>query len=109
MTSPAGGEDIAAFPEFDDYDVIVLNYDGAEWSEKTKEAFVAYVRGGGELSRSMAPITPSPTGPSTTKSSVLGVGVAQDFTIHRFTREMLAVRKAATKTGGLACFGSIAD
>ena len=48
VTSPAGGEDMSGFsPKFDDYDVIVLNYDGAEWSEKTKEAFVAYVRGGG--------------------------------------------------------------
>jgi type 1 glutamine amidotransferase len=48
VTSPAGGEDMGKFsPKFSDYDVIVLNYDGAEWSEKTKKAFVKYVRNGG--------------------------------------------------------------
>ena len=50
VTSPAGGEDISGFsPKFDNYDVIVLNYDGAEWSEKTKTAFVEYVRNGGGI------------------------------------------------------------
>ena len=50
VTSPAGGEDISGFsPKFDNYDVIVLNYDGAEWSEKTKTAFVEYVRDGGGI------------------------------------------------------------
>ena len=49
--SPPGDEGIEDFaPEFDDYDVVVLDYDGYDrkgWSQETKEAFVKYVRSGG--------------------------------------------------------------
>jgi type 1 glutamine amidotransferase len=49
-TSPAAGADMAGFaPDFKAYDVVVLNYDGDEWSAATKKAFVDYVRGGGGL------------------------------------------------------------
>lgn len=34
-------------PEFDRYDVVVLNINNAEWLETTKSSFVEYVRGGG--------------------------------------------------------------
>ncbi len=46
--SPAKGEDMSGFrPNFAGYDVVVLNYDGDEWPEPTKQAFVDYVRNGG--------------------------------------------------------------
>ncbi len=49
-TAPAKGESLEGFaPEFGSYDVVVSNYNGAEWSEATKEAFVKYVRDGGGL------------------------------------------------------------
>jgi uncharacterized protein len=48
VTAPANGEDMSKFsPKFSDYDVVVLNYDGSDWSEKTQKAFVNYVRNGG--------------------------------------------------------------
>jgi HEAT repeat protein/type 1 glutamine amidotransferase len=50
ISSP-GDEGIEDFaPEFADYDVVVLDYDGYKrkgWSQETKEAFVEYVRSGG--------------------------------------------------------------
>jgi type 1 glutamine amidotransferase len=49
-TSPPKGEDASNFhPDFAAYDVIVMNYNGAEWSEDTKKSFIDYVRGGGGL------------------------------------------------------------
>ncbi|UCF42557.1 MAG: HEAT repeat domain-containing protein, partial [Planctomycetota bacterium] len=49
--SPPDDEGIEDYaPKFADYDVVVLDYDGYDrkgWSEKTKEAFVKYVRSGG--------------------------------------------------------------
>ena len=47
-TSPEKGEDMSSFkPQFSDYDVVVLDYDGDEWSEETKNNFVNYVKNGG--------------------------------------------------------------
>lgn len=47
-TSPAAGDDMSSFaPDFKAYDVVVVNYDGDEWADVTKKAFVDYVRGGG--------------------------------------------------------------
>jgi uncharacterized protein len=47
-TSPAKGQDMSGFrPKFSDYALVVLNYQGDEWPEDTKQAFVEYVKGGG--------------------------------------------------------------
>jgi len=47
-TTPAKGGDMSGFrPEFRAYRVVVLNYNGDDWPEATRAAFVAYVRGGG--------------------------------------------------------------
>ncbi|MCH5374244.1 MAG: ThuA domain-containing protein [Planctomycetes bacterium] len=47
-TSPAKGQDMSGFkPNFGDYDVVVLNYQGDEWPQETKQAFVDYVKNGG--------------------------------------------------------------
>jgi len=49
-TSPPKGQDVSGFkPDFAAYDVVVMNYNGAEWSEETKKSFVDYVHGGGGL------------------------------------------------------------
>lgn len=47
-TAPPKGETKPVFaPQFTDYDVVVLNYNGEPWPAETQAAFVAYVRGGG--------------------------------------------------------------
>ncbi len=47
-TSPGKGRDMNSFkPKFDDYKVIISNYNGEPWSKETQDAFVAFVRGGG--------------------------------------------------------------
>jgi len=47
-TSPPQGKGMSGFePKFADYKVVVSNYNGDEWSEKTKAAFVDYVKNGG--------------------------------------------------------------
>ena len=49
-TSPPKGKPMAGFrPAFAKYDVIVSNYNGAEWPAETKDAFVKYISGGGGL------------------------------------------------------------
>jgi type 1 glutamine amidotransferase len=49
-TSPPKGEDMSGFaPNFAAYDVVVSNYQGDPWPEKTKKAFVDYVKNGGGL------------------------------------------------------------
>src|SRR5580693_1083191 len=44
---PQGLEDFK--PEFPKYDVVVLNYNGADWSDTTKKAFEDYVKNGGGM------------------------------------------------------------
>ena len=46
--SPDKGGDMNTFnPEFSKYNVVVIDYNGDSWSEKTKSAFVDYVNNGG--------------------------------------------------------------
>ena len=46
--SPDKGGDMNTFnPEFSKYSVVVIDYNGDSWSEKTKSAFVDYVNNGG--------------------------------------------------------------
>lgn len=47
-TSPPKKADMSGFkPNFADYNVVVLNYQGDSWPEETKKAFVEYVENGG--------------------------------------------------------------
>ncbi|MFK8111970.1 MAG: family 16 glycoside hydrolase [Rubripirellula sp.] len=47
-TAPAKGGDMGSFdPEFSKHDVVVSNYNGESWSEKTQQAFAKYVAEGG--------------------------------------------------------------
>ena len=49
-TSPPRKGDMSNFtPKFSGYDVVVMNYTGDSWSQKTNEAFEKYVAGGGGL------------------------------------------------------------
>jgi len=46
--SPEKGEDMSGFiVDFSPYDVVVLDYNGDEWLEKTKNNFVSFVKNGG--------------------------------------------------------------
>jgi len=47
-TTPEKGGDLSSFqPNFAAYDVVVSNYNGNPWPDSTREAFVAYIKGGG--------------------------------------------------------------
>ena len=46
--SPAKGENMIGFlPDFKAYDCVILDYQGDDWPQKTREAFVDYVLSGG--------------------------------------------------------------
>ena len=48
VLTPAKGGDMNEFnPEFDKYDVVVLDYNADRWSAETDSAFLQYVRNGG--------------------------------------------------------------
>jgi len=48
LKTPEKGGDMSTFnPDFSKYDVVILDYSGDSWSEKTKTAFVEYVKNGG--------------------------------------------------------------
>jgi uncharacterized protein len=50
VTSPPRGQDMSAFkPTFAGYGAVVMDYEGDDWPEATRLAFVEYVRGGGGL------------------------------------------------------------
>lgn len=47
-TTPAKGGDMSAFqPDFKKYNIVVVDYNGESWSEKTKTAFLDFVKNGG--------------------------------------------------------------
>jgi uncharacterized protein len=49
-STPAAGENMEIFkPNFSAYQVVMLNYDGEDWPEATRTAFVQYVHSGGGL------------------------------------------------------------
>lgn len=47
ITPPKGGDMNTFDPDFSKYKVVVLDYNGESWSEKTKAAFITYVKNGG--------------------------------------------------------------
>lgn len=50
VQTPAKGADMAAFkPDFSKYQVVVLDYEGADWPEPAREAFAKFIRDGGGL------------------------------------------------------------
>lgn len=46
-TTAKQGTDPSFKPDFSKYDVVISNYNGADWPPETREAFVRYVEGGG--------------------------------------------------------------
>ena len=48
-TTAPKGTDPDFRPEFSNYDVVVSNYNGADWPKETREAFVEYMKNGGGL------------------------------------------------------------
>jgi type 1 glutamine amidotransferase len=50
VTAPKSGEDFSGFhPRFSDYQVVVSNYDAAEWPTDLKSQFEMYMKNGGGL------------------------------------------------------------
>jgi type 1 glutamine amidotransferase len=50
VVTPAQGESMANFsPAWSDYDAVVMDYDGDEWSAATRASFAAYLSSGGGL------------------------------------------------------------
>jgi type 1 glutamine amidotransferase len=50
VLTPVAGESMASFnPQWSEYDAVVLDYDGDEWSEQTKAALAEYLSSGGGL------------------------------------------------------------
>ena len=50
VTSPATGQDMSGFtPRFAGYGAVVMDYEGDDWPDATRQAFVDYVRNGGGL------------------------------------------------------------
>lgn len=50
IETPAAGKDMSSFmPDFQKYDVVVMDYNGDSWSDKTKSSFEEYVKSGGGL------------------------------------------------------------
>ncbi len=47
LTAPAGGDMSGFKPEFDQYEVVVLDYNGDRWPAETDSAFLRYVQKGG--------------------------------------------------------------
>jgi len=48
--SPAAGQDMSGFNvAFKDYDVVVVDYNGDDWSESMRQGFVEYAKGGGGI------------------------------------------------------------
>jgi len=48
--SPAQGDNMSAFcVDFSKYDLVVLDYNGDEWNQGMKEAFLEYVNNGGDV------------------------------------------------------------
>lgn len=46
--SPTKGEDMREFaPRFTDYDVVVIDYEGENWSQETVQSFTEYIKDGG--------------------------------------------------------------
>ena len=46
--TPVKGGDMQTFkPNFSDYDVVVMDYEGDYWSKSTQTAFIEYIRSGG--------------------------------------------------------------
>ena len=49
LTPEAGGDMSTFVPDFSKYDAVVMDYNGDDWPEATRNAFVEFVRNGGGL------------------------------------------------------------
>lgn len=72
-TAPPKGGDMSTFkPGFNTYDVVLLNYNGEEWSDSTKKALVDFVQNGGGLAVIHAANNSFPAWPEYNKMIGLG-------------------------------------
>ena len=50
LLTPAAGGDMSKFdPKFEQYDVVLLDYNGDRWSKSTEEKFITYAKKGGGI------------------------------------------------------------
>src|SRR5689334_12899658 len=49
VTPPKGGDMSGFKPDFTAFDVVVMDYEGDDWPEPTRQAFAEFVRNGGGL------------------------------------------------------------
>lgn len=70
INTPAEGEDMSGFkPSFSKYDLVVIDYDGDPWPEKTVAALEDFVKSGGGVVRIQSVSSPgSPEAPSVTRT-----------------------------------------
>ncbi|MFN0100958.1 MAG: ThuA domain-containing protein [Bryobacteraceae bacterium] len=72
-TTPAKGGDMTAFrPKFKGYAIVVLNYNGEDWTKETERDFTAYVKGGGGVVVVHAANNAFPTWPEF--NEMIGIG-----------------------------------
>lgn len=72
-TAPPRGGDMSSFrPNFGEFALVVLNYNGEDWSKETENGFVAFVKSGGGLVVVHAANNAFPTWPEF--NEMIGVG-----------------------------------
>jgi hexosaminidase len=60
ITPPRGGDMNTFAPDFERYDLVVLNYNGDTWGLKTRKAFESFVKAGGGVVVVHSSISPMP-------------------------------------------------
>ena len=91
LTSPGKGSDMSGFkPDFSKYKLVVFDYDGDQWPEKTKTSFDGFVRNGGGVviyhaSIGFCPFSDSTPGPVKTLGKIHEYEVRTKVTDHPVT------------------------
>ncbi len=79
VKTPAWGEDITLYnPDFSKYDLVVINYGGATWSEETMKKFEKFVAGGGGVVVIHSSVIPMADRPEYNKMTGLGAWDRRD-------------------------------
>jgi type 1 glutamine amidotransferase len=100
--SPDKGGDMNKFtPKFSNYEVIVLNYSGDSWSEKTKSEFIEFVKNGGGVVVVHAADNSFPDWPAYSEMIGLGWGrTEKDGPFVYFKGDKMVIDTTAGPSGG---------
>jgi uncharacterized protein len=103
VTSPPRGADMSSFvPVFSRYDVVVMDYEGDDWPQTTRDAFVSYVKAGGGIVISHAADNAFPTWTEFLEVSGIGGWGGRDETWGPKVRWRDGAMVLDTTTGGTA-------